>query len=61
MGESDLSGPLLLVIGGEKRGVTRSFQRAADVRVRVPYGRPFAHALGTTGAATVLALSLIHI
>ena len=55
MGESDLGGPLFLVIGGEKRGVTRSFQRAADLRVRIPYGRPFAHALGTTGAATALA------
>ena len=60
MNEVDLSGPLLLVIGGEKRGVTRSFQRAADVRVRVPYGRPFAYALGTTGAATALAFEVMR-
>ena len=60
MGEVDLTGPLLLVIGGEKRGVTRSFQRATDVRVRVPYGRPFAHALGTTGAATALAFEVFR-
>lgn len=60
MGEVDLTGPLLLVIGGEKRGVTRSFQRAADVRVRVPYGRPFAHALGTTSAATALAFEVMR-
>ncbi len=60
MGESDLSGPLLLIIGGEKRGVTRSFQRVADLRVRIPYGRPFAHALGTTGAATALAFEVLR-
>jgi len=60
MGEVDLSGPLFLVIGGEKRGVTRSFQRAADLRVRVPYGRRFAHALGTTGAATALAFEVMR-
>jgi 23S rRNA (guanosine2251-2'-O)-methyltransferase len=60
MGAVDLTGPLLLVIGGEKRGVTRSFQRAADVRVRIPYGRPFAHALGTTGAATALAFEVFR-
>jgi 23S rRNA (guanosine2251-2'-O)-methyltransferase len=60
MGAVDLTGPLLLVIGGEKRGVTRSFQRAADLRVRIPYGRPFAHALGTTGAATALAFEVMR-
>ena len=60
MGECDLRGPLLLVIGGEKRGVTRSFQRSADLRVRIPYGRPFAHALGTTGAATALAFEIMR-
>ena len=60
MGESDLRGPLLLVIGGEKRGVTRSFRQAADLRVRIPYGRPFAHALGTTGAATALAFEIMR-
>ena len=60
MGESDLSGPLLLVIGGEKRGVTRSFRQTADLRVRIPYGRPFAHALGTTGAATALAFEVMR-
>ena len=60
MGECDLTGPLLLVIGGEKRGVTRSFRRAADLRVRIPYGRPFAHALGTTGAATALAFEVLR-
>jgi len=31
--EADLSGPLFLVIGGEKRGVTRSFEDAADMRL----------------------------
>ena len=60
MSDCDLTGPLLLVIGGEKRGVTRSFQRSADLRVRIPYGRPFAHALGTTGAATALAFEVLR-
>ena len=60
MDKVDITGPLLLVVGGEKRGVTRSFQRAADLRVRIPYGRPFAHALGTTGAATALAFEVLR-
>jgi len=60
MAQTDLSGPLLLVIGGEKRGVTRSFRRAADVRVRIAYGRPFAYSLGTAGAATALAFEILR-
>lgn len=60
MAETDLTGPLLLVIGGEKRGVTRSFRHAADLRVRVAYGRPFAYSLGTAGAATALAFEILR-
>lgn len=60
MGGVDLRGPLLLVIGGEKRGVTRSFLAAADLRVRIPYARPFPHALGAAGAATVLAFEMMR-
>lgn len=60
MSETDLTGPLLLVIGGEKRGITRSFRRAADLRVRIPYGRPFAYALGSAAAATLLAFEVLR-
>jgi len=54
MHEVDLAGPLLLVIGGEKRGVTRAMQQAAGARVSIPYGREFPQALGTAAAAAVL-------
>jgi 23S rRNA (guanosine2251-2'-O)-methyltransferase len=54
----DLSGPLLLFIGGEKRGIARSVQRYADSRVSIPYGREFSHQLGTVGAAAVLAFEV---
>lgn len=58
MHEVDLTGPLLLFIGGEKRGVARLAQEAAEVRVAIPYGRAFPHALGTAGAAAVLAFEI---
>lgn len=58
MYEVDLTGPLLLFIGGEKRGVARSVQEAADVRVAIPYGRAFPHSLGTAGATAVLAFEI---
>ena len=58
--EADLSGPLFLVVGGEKRGVTRSFEDAADLRLSIPYGRRYAQSLGTTAAAAVLAFEIMR-
>ena len=60
MYESDLSGPLLLVIGGEKRGVTRLAQEVATLRVSIPYGRSYDYSLGTAAAAAVLAFECMH-
>ncbi|MEM6460229.1 MAG: TrmH family RNA methyltransferase [Planctomycetota bacterium] len=51
---ADLTAPLLLVVGGEKRGVKRSLLARADVVLRVPYARRFDHALGTVAAVSVL-------
>ena len=39
LSETDLSGGLFVLIGGERRGVTRSFVDQADLRVRIGYGR----------------------
>jgi 23S rRNA (guanosine2251-2'-O)-methyltransferase len=58
--EADLSGGLFLVIGGEKRGTTRSFAQAADLRLSIPYGRHYPHALGTTPASAVLAFEIMR-
>lgn len=58
--EADLARPLFLLIGGEKRGVTRSFLRAADLSLRVPYGRDFGHSLGAVGAASVIAFEVMR-
>ena len=48
--DADLTVPLFLLLGGEKRGVTRSFLDQADLKLRIPYGRPNAalagHGLG---------------
>lgn len=43
----------VFVIGGEKRGISAEFTAAADVTVRIPYGREFAHSMTIQAAATV--------
>lgn len=58
--EADLTQPLFLLVGGEKRGVTRSFKDQADLRVRIPYGRDFRHSLGSTAAAAILAYEVMR-
>ena len=58
MYDVDLSGPLLLVIGGERRGIGRSLQRDAELRVKIPYGRAFSQDLGASSAAAVFAFEV---
>jgi len=58
--EADLTPPLFLLIGGEKRGVTRSFLRTADLPLQIPYGRDFEHSLGAVGAASVIAFEAMR-
>jgi 23S rRNA (guanosine2251-2'-O)-methyltransferase len=60
MEEIDLTGPLFLIIGGEKRGISRSVLAAADVRIAIPYGRAFPHDLGTAVASAVLAFEVLR-
>lgn len=56
----DLTAPLFLLIGGERRGVTRSFLPKADVHLRIPYGRDFEPSLGTVGAASIIAFEVMR-
>ena len=60
MGEFDLTGPLLLLIGGEKRGVARAMEEMADWRVSIPYGRETGYALGTAAAAAILSFEVLR-
>lgn len=58
--ETDLTGPLFLLVGGEKRGITRSFLDRADLKLRIPYGREMPHSLGTASATAVMAFEVMR-
>lgn len=60
MHELDLAGPLLLVIGGEKRGVARAVEQAAELRVSIPYGREIQYELGAAAAAAILSFEILR-
>ncbi|MEM1445784.1 MAG: TrmH family RNA methyltransferase [Planctomycetota bacterium] len=56
----DFTGPTLLMIGGERRGLRRSFLSQCEAVVSVPYahGVVFPAALGTVAAASVLGFEI---
>lgn len=60
MWESDLSLPLLLIVGGERRGISRTLLDKCDGIVRIDYGREFSAALSAASAATVLAFEVLR-
>jgi 23S rRNA (guanosine2251-2'-O)-methyltransferase len=58
--EADLRGGLFLLIGGERRGVTRSFVDEADQLIRIPYGRDRAPALGAAASAAIIGFEALR-
>ncbi len=58
--EADLRRPLLLVIGGEKRGISRAVLAEADLRVRIGYGANFRGSLSSAASAAVLAFEVLR-
>ena len=58
--DAPLNQPVFLVIGGEKRGITRSFLDQADLLIEIPYGRGFQQSLGTAAATAVIAFEVMR-
>lgn len=58
--EAKLNHPLLLIIGGEKRGISRALLDRADQIVRIDYGREFRGSLSAASAATVMAFEVMR-
>ncbi len=58
--EAELSKPLLVILGGEKRGISRSVLNMADRIVRIDYGTEFGGSLSTSAAAAVFAFEILR-
>lgn len=52
--------PQLLIVGGEKRGISRALLEKADRIVRIDYGRSFNGSLSAASAATVMAFEIFR-
>ena len=58
--QADLRGGLFLLVGGERRGVTRSFIDDADLQLRIGYGRTDAPELGAAMAAAIIGFEALR-
>jgi 23S rRNA (guanosine2251-2'-O)-methyltransferase len=58
--DADLTGGLFLLIGGERRGVTRSFVEQADQLIRIGYGREGAPELGAATSAAIVGFEALR-
>lgn len=50
--------PILLIVGGEKRGISRKLLDMADATVRIDYGRDFMGSLPSASAVSVIAFEV---
>ena len=60
LGDCDLHFPILLIVGGEKRGISRGLLDLADTLVKIPYGREFKASLSAASATTMFAYEIMR-
>lgn len=58
--ETEIKKPLLLIIGGEKRGISSAVLERSDLVLRIDYGREFRGSLSAASAASVMAFEIMR-
>jgi len=60
LGECTLEYPLLLIVGGEKRGISKELLNKTDVLVKIDYAREFRASLSAASATTMFAYEIMR-
>ncbi|MCD7783909.1 MAG: RNA methyltransferase [Firmicutes bacterium] len=58
MYDADLIFPVFLLIGGERRGISKKVMESTDITVRIDYGRDFGGSLSAQSSAAILAFEV---
>lgn len=58
--DADMSFPVLLAVGGERRGLSSDVLSSADKTVFLDYGRNFSASLSATSAASIMAFEIFR-
>ena len=59
--ETDLSKPLYVILGGEKRGISRALLEKSDRIIRIDYGSSFGGSLSTAASAAIFAFEILRV
>ena len=58
LGECELKLPLLLIVGGENRGISKNLLEYADKLVKIDYAREFRASLSAASATTMFSYEI---
>ena len=58
LGQCSIKLPVLLIVGGEKRGISRAIIDSADMLVKIDYAREFRASLSAASATTMFAYEI---
>ena len=58
--EADFTGPLLIAIGGEMRGLSSAVLQECEQNIYIPYANDFRNALNAAGASAVLGFEALR-
>lgn len=60
LGECKMNLPLLLLVGGEKRGISRAILDKADLLIKIEYAKEFKASLSAASAATMFGYEIMR-
>ena len=60
LGKCELKLPILLIVGGEKRGISSALMKYADIKVKINYKREFKASLSAASATTMFAYEIMR-
>ncbi len=60
LGKVELDKPILLIVGGEKRGISSLILQKADLKVKIDYEREFRASLSAASATTMFAYEIMR-
>ncbi|MBE6644995.1 MAG: RNA methyltransferase [Ruminococcaceae bacterium] len=60
LGECEIKLPLLLIVGGEKRGISKNLLNKTDMSIKINYAREFKASLSAASATTMFAYEIMR-
>ena len=60
LGKCELKKPILLIVGGEKRGISKELLEKTDILVKINYAREFHASLSAASATTMFAYEIMR-